>query len=158
VAKFAKLGLVASFQPTHATSDMPWAEQRIGPARIAFAYAWRSVLETGAHVAFGSDFPVEDPNPLWGLYSARTRQDQSGQPVGGWHSEQTLSGQQALAGFTTGAAYASFAETRRGQLAVGFDADFVVLPVDPVEGDAKSLIDARVQLTVVDGIDVYRAP
>ena len=157
VPRFAKLGLIASFQPTHATSDMPWAEQRVGAERIRFAYAWRSVLETGAHVAFGSDFPVEDPNPLWGLYSARTRQDQQGQPVGGWHPEQKVSGLEALAGFTTGGAYASFAETRRGQLAVGFDADFVVLPVDPVEGDPKGLITAKIQVTVVDGSDVYRA-
>ncbi len=157
VPKFAKLGLIASFQPTHATSDMPWAEQRVGPERIRFAYAWRSVLETGAHVAFGSDFPVEDPNPLWGLYSARTRQDQEGQPPGGWHPEQKVTGLEALAGFTTGAAYASFAESRRGQLTVGYDADFLVLPIDPLEGDPKALITAKVQVTVVDGIDVYRA-
>ena len=158
VPKLAKLGLIASFQPTHATSDMPWAEQRIGFERAKGAYAWRSVLETGAHVAFGSDFPVEDPNPLWGLYSARTRQDHAGQPAGGWHPEQKLTGLEALAGFTTGGAYASFAETRRGQLVVGFDADFVVLPIDPVEGAPSELINAKVQVTVVDGSDVYRAP
>ena len=158
VPKLAKLGLIASFQPTHATSDMPWAEKRLGLERAKFAYAWRSVLDTGAHVAFGSDFPVEDPNPLWGLYSARTRQDHAGQPAGGWHPEQKVSGLEALAGFTTGGAYASFAETRRGQLTVGFDADFVVLPIDPVEGPASELINAKVQVTVVNGSDVYRAP
>lgn len=157
VSKFVKYGLIASFQPTHATSDMPWAERRIGAERAKFAYAWQSVLASGAHVAFGSDFPVEDPNPLWGLYSARTRQDHAGQPPGGWHSEQKVSGHDALAGFTTGAAYASFGETRRGQLTVGFDADFVVLPVDPVEGAPTDLINAKVQVTVVDGVDVYRA-
>lgn len=158
VAKFAQFGLIASAQPTHATSDMPWAEQRVGAERGRFAYAWRSVLQAGGQVAFGSDFPVEDPNPLWGVYAARTRQDHQGQPEGGWHAEQKVTGLEALAGFTTGGAYASFAETKRGQLAAGFDADFVVLPVDPVEGDAKALLSAQVQVTVVDGQDIYRAP
>jgi predicted amidohydrolase YtcJ len=158
VGLFAKNGLVASFQPTHATSDMPWAEARLGEARLAHAYAWREVLDTGAHVAFGSDFPVEDPNPLWGLYAARTRQDHEGKPEGGWHPEQRVTGEEALQGFTLGAAWASFAEAERGSLEVGKDADFVVLPVDPVEGEAKALLDAKVQVTVVDGVDVYRAP
>ncbi len=158
VGKFAKHGLIASFQPTHATSDMPWAPARLGAERTRFAYAWKSVLDTGAHVAFGSDFPVEDPNPMLGLYAARTRQDAKGAPEGGWMPEQVLTGDQALAGFTAGAAYAAFAEERRGMLKVGFDADFVVLPVDPVSDAPKSLLDAKVQVTVVDGVDVYRAP
>ena len=158
VEKFKKHGLIASFQPTHATSDMPWAPARLGPGRTRFAYAWKSVLDTGAHVAFGSDFPVEDPNPMLGLYAARTRQDAKGSPQGGWMPEQVLTGEQALAGFTTGAAYAAFAEERRGQLKEGFDADFLVLPIDPVEDDAKALLDAKVQITVVDGVDVYRSP
>jgi hypothetical protein len=158
IGKFAKFGLIASFQPTHATSDMPWATARLGPERIRFAYAWKSVLDTGAHVAFGSDFPVEDPNPMLGLYAARTRQDEKGNPPGGWMPEQVLTGDQALAGFTTDAAYAAFAEDRRGMLKAGFDADFVVLPVDPVSDEPKSLLGATVQITVVDGLDVYRAP
>ena len=158
VEKFAQHGLIASFQPTHATSDMPWAPARLGAERTKFAYAWKSVLDTGAHVAFGSDFPVEDPNPLLGLYAARTRHDAKGTPNGGWMPEQVLSGDEALAGFTRGAAYAAFAEGRRGQLAVGFDADFLVLPIDPVADAPKVLLDAKVQVTVVDGVDVYRAP
>jgi len=158
VAKFAKYGLIASFQPTHATSDMPWAPARLGPERTRFAYAWKSVLDTGAQVAFGSDFPVEDPNPMLGLYAARTRQDLKGAPPGGWMPEQVLTGEQALAGFTSGAAYAAFAEERRGQLAVGFDADLLVLPVDPVSDSPSALPGAKVQVTVVDGVDVYRAP
>ncbi len=158
VKKFAQHGLIASFQPTHATSDMPWAPARLGAERMRFAYAWKSVLDTGAHVAFGSDFPVEDPNPLLGLYAARTRQDTKGTPTGGWMPEQVLSGDEALAGFTKGAAYAAFAEARRGQLKVGFDADFLVLPIDPVADAPKALLDAKVQVTVVDGVDVYRAP
>lgn len=157
VARLAQSGLIASMQPTHATSDMPWAENRVGKERLAFAYAWRAMLDAKVPLAFGSDFPVEHPNPLWGLYSARTRQDHQGQPPEGWTKSQRLTGAEALAAFTTGAAYASFAETRRGKLAVGFDADFVVLPVDPVDGDPKGLLDAKVQMTVVRGIDVYRA-
>ncbi len=158
VEKLKTAGLVVSFQPTHATSDMPWAAARVGEERLAYAYAWRSVLDTGAHVAYGSDFPIERPDVLLGLYAARTRQDLEGKPEGGWHPEQKVSGQEALAGFTSGAAYAEFAEDRRGMLRAGFDADFTVLSVDPVEGEAKALPKAKVLLTVVDGVDVYRAP
>jgi predicted amidohydrolase YtcJ len=157
IPRYAKAGLVASYQPTHATSDMPWAEARLGKARLAGAYAWRTMLDSGAHVAFGSDFPVEDPNPLWGLYAARTRQDREGQPPGGWLPEQRVTALEALAGFTTGAAWASFSEDRRGMLKPGFDADLVVLPVDPVEDPPERLLDARVQVTFVGGVDVYRA-
>jgi predicted amidohydrolase YtcJ len=158
VERFAKGGVIASFQPTHATSDMPWAEQRLGVERVRFAYAWRSLLDSGAHVAFGSDFPVEDPNPMLGLYAARTRQDLAGQPPGGWLPEQRVSGEEALAGFTSGAAYAAFAEDHRGQLREGFDADLLVLPVDPVSGEPKSVAAMKVLITVVNGVDVFRAP
>ncbi|MCC6336585.1 MAG: amidohydrolase [Myxococcales bacterium] len=157
VARLGKDGLIASFQPTHATSDMPWAEARLGPERVKLAYAWKAVMSAGGKVAFGSDFPVEDPNPLWGLYAARTRQDHASQPSGGWLPEQKLSGEEALAGFTTGAAYASFSEGRRGMLKTGFDADFVVLPLDPIADPPDQLLNAKVQVTVVDGVDVYRA-
>lgn len=156
VEKLKTAGLVASFQPTHATSDMPWAPARVGEERLKFAYAWRSVLDTGAHVAFGSDFPVEKPDVLLGLYAARTRQDLDGLPAGGWHPEQKVSGAEALAGFTSGAAYAEFAEERRGMIKVGYDADFTALSVDPVDGDAAALPKAQVLVTVVDGVDVYR--
>lgn len=158
VGRFAKSGIIASFQPTHATSDMPWAAARLGPERVKFAYAWRSVIDAGGKVAFGSDFPVEDPNPLLGLFAARTRTDAKGSPPGGWMPEQKVTGDEALAGFTKGAAYAAFAEERRGVLKEGYDADFVVLPIDPVAGDPSALLDAKVQVTVVGGVDVYRAP
>lgn len=157
VGRFKPNELVASFQPTHATSDMPWAEARLGKERLRYAYAWRSVLDSGAHVAFGSDFPVEGPNPLLGLYAARTRQDAASQPAGGWMPEQRVSGEEALAGFTRGAAWAEFAEARRGMLRVGRDADFVVLTVDPVADPPQALLKAKVLLTVVDGVPVYRA-
>src|ERR1041385_9119226 len=101
---------VASMQPTHATSDMPWAEKRIGPERIKGAYAWRTMLDSGARLALGSDFPVEDVNPFFGIYSAVTRQDQSGNPPGGWIPQQKLTLAEAIRGFTSDAAYAAFQE------------------------------------------------
>ncbi|HVE83938.1 MAG TPA: amidohydrolase family protein, partial [Myxococcales bacterium] len=158
IPRLAKAGLVASMQPTHATSDMPWAEQRLGHERAKGAYAWKSVLEAGAPLAFGSDFPIESPAPLWGLYAARTRQDANGKPEGGWFPEQRLSGEQALAAFTTGAAYASFAEGERGRLAPGMEADFTALSVDPVEAPPVEVRNGKVVATVVGGREVFRAP
>lgn len=157
VPRLASAGLVASMQPTHATSDMPWAEARVGQARLALAYAWRAMLDAKVPLAFGSDFPVEHPNPLWGLYAARTRQDHQQLPAGGWTPAQKLTGVEALRAFTEGPAYAAFAEAQRGRLAIGFDADFVVLPVDPIDDEPKALLDAKVLMTVVGGVDVYRA-
>jgi predicted amidohydrolase YtcJ len=156
IPRFAQLGIIASMQPTHATSDMPWAELRLGKERIGGAYAWKSLLDAGAHLAFGSDFPVEDSNPLLGLYAARTRQDAKGNPPGGWLPEQRLDGEQALRGFTTGAAYASFAENQRGMLRPGMDADFVALSVDPVDDPPQRLLTGKALLTVVAGRVAYR--
>ncbi len=150
-------GLIASMQPTHATSDMPWAEARVGPTRLAGAYAWRRVLEAGLPLAFGSDFPVERPDPLHGLYAARTRQDAQGQPPGGWLPDQRLTGEEALRAFTVGSAFAAQAETRRGRIARDLEADFVVLPVDPVDGPPLEVRNQAVLLTVVAGQVVFRA-
>ncbi len=156
IPRFAQLGIIASMQPTHATSDMRWAEQRLGRGRIAGAYAWKSVLDAGAHLAFGSDFPVEDPNPLLGLYAARTRQDAKGYPAGGWVPEQRLDGEQALLAFTAGSAYAAFAEEARGRLRPGMDADFTALSVDPVDDPPEKLLSGKALLTVVAGRVAYR--
>jgi hypothetical protein len=158
IDRLGEHGIIASVQPTHATSDMPWAEARVGPERIRGAYAWQRLKASGAVLALGSDFPVERPDVLGGLYAARTRQDVSGHPPGGWFPDQRLSGQEALEGFTVGAAYASFSEDRRGRLQPGMDADFVALSVDPVDADAAQLPAAQVRLTVVAGAEVYRAP
>lgn len=158
IPRLAKAGLIASMQPTHATLDMPWAEKRVGHERARGAYAWRSVLEAGVPLVFGSDFPIESPDPRLGLYAARTRQDAKGQPEGGWFPEQRLSGQQALAAFTSGAAYASFAEGERGRLAPGMDADFTVLSTDPVDAPPRDLLEARVLMTVVAGREVFQGP
>ncbi|MBZ4395702.1 amidohydrolase [Myxococcus sp. AS-1-15] len=157
ITRLGRIGLIASVQPTHATSDMPWAEARVGPERIRGAYAWQRLKSSGAVLALGSDFPVERPDVLAGLYAARTRQDARGTPEGGWYADQRLSGQEALEGFTVGAAYASFAEARRGRLQPGMDADFVALSVDPVDAPVSELPGAQVHLTVVGGDEVHRA-
>jgi predicted amidohydrolase YtcJ len=157
IPRFAQLGIIASMQPTHATSDMPWAERRVGRERMGGAYAWKSVLDAGGRLAFGSDFPVENANPLLGLYAARTRQDADGNPSGGWWPQERLDGEQALRGFTTGAAYASFSEDVRGMLRPGMDADLVALTVDPVEAPPRDLLTGKALLTVVSGQVVYRS-
>jgi len=127
IPKMADLGIIASMQPTHATSDMPWAEKRVGKERIKGAYAWRTILNKGGKLAFGSDFPVESVNPFLGIYSAVTRQDLSGNPQGGWYPEQTMNIIEAVQGFTTWASYASFTENIVGQIKPGQYADFLVL-------------------------------
>ncbi|HEX8821142.1 MAG TPA: amidohydrolase [Archangium sp.] len=158
IARLGASGFIASMQPTHATSDMPWAERRVGPERIKGAYAWRKLKESGTPLALGSDFPVERPDVLLGLYAARTRQDAEGKPPSGWYPDQRLSGEEALEGFTAGAAYAAFAEKERGRLKPGMDADFVAFSVDPVEAPVAELLKAQVKLTVVAGTEVHRAP
>lgn len=158
IPRFKALGVIASMQPTHATSDMPWAEQRLGKARLAGAYAWRRFLDAGVRVPLGSDFPVEQVDPRLGLYAAVTRQDLAGQPPGGWLPDQRLSAAEALRGFTAEAAWAGFAESDVGTLGPGRRADFVVLDADPLSIPARALADLRVRSTWVDGEAVYRAP
>jgi predicted amidohydrolase YtcJ len=155
--RFGKLGVIASVQPTHATSDMPWAESRLGPERLEGAYAWRTLLKGGAHLAGGSDFPFESENPLLGIYAAVTRQDLSGHPPGGWRREQALTRAEALRLFTADNAYAEFAETRRGRIAPAYDADFTVLDRDIVSErtPAAEIPKAKVLMTVVGGEIVF---
>ena len=153
--RLAALGVVASMQPTHATSDMPWAALRVGPGRIEGGYAWRSLLQHGTVLAFGSDFPVEKASPLLGLHAAMTRQNLSGEPSGGWHPEERLSADQALAGFTRGAAWASFEGRRLGLIRPGMLADLTVLDTDPTRCEPRQIPDARVLLTIVGGEIVY---
>ncbi len=155
--RLARLQVIASMQPTHATSDMPWAEERLGPQRIAGAYAWRQVRDSGARLALGSDYPVESVDPRLGLYAAVTRTDAQGNPHGGWHPEDKLTAFEALRGFTLDAAYAGFAENEVGSLEVGKRADFVVLGQDPLTIDPSRLRDLEVRATYVDGKPVYEA-
>ncbi len=158
IPRFAKLGVIASMQPTHATSDMPWTEARVGPERIRGAYAWRRFLAAGVRLAGGSDFPVERESPLLGLYAAITRQDLEGKPPGGWYPDQRLTRREALRLFTEDAAYAEFAESRRGRIAIGFDADLTVLDRDIISDalPAAEIPKAKVLLTVVGGEVVFR--
>jgi predicted amidohydrolase YtcJ len=158
--RFAKLGVIASMQPTHATSDWPWVEARLGKERAKGSYAWRTLLRAGARLAGGSDFPVESEEPLLGVFAAVLRQETTGKPPGGWHPEETLGRAEALRLFTSDNAYAEFAEKRRGRIESGFDADFTVLDRD-VFGPgtpAGEILKAKVVMTVVGGEIVYRAP
>mgnify|MGYP005834402849 CR=1 FL=1 len=157
VPRFGESGIIASMQPTHATSDMDWAEERLGAKRIRYAYAWRKLLNAGARLAFGSDFPVESPDPLAGIYAAVTRRDRGGNPVGGWYPEERLSVQEAVESFTLQAAYAGFAEEERGTIEPGKQADLVVLDRDLFEIPAEGILQAKVLYTIVGGQIVYAA-
>lgn len=152
---FAKYGLVASMQATHATSDMRWAEQRVGPDRIAGAYAWKSFLKLGVPVANGSDFPVEEADPLPGFYATVTRQDAAGHPPGGWLPAERLSRAEALESWTLAGAFAAFEEKEKGSLTPGKLADFVLLSHDILRAPPKQILAARVLLTVVNGRIVH---
>lgn len=157
IPRLAEAGIVASMQPTHATSDMRWAEQRLGEDRLQGAYAWQRLRQAGAPLAFGSDFPVEPVNPFFGIHAAVTRQDREGEPPGGWLPDQRVTVEVALAGFTIEAAKAAFAEDRVGSLTVGKRADFVILDRDPLDVPAEELHALRVLVTALDGEPVYRA-
>lgn len=157
VPRFAKLGVIASMQPTHCTSDMRWVEARVGARRAAGAYAWASLLRSGARIAAGSDFPVESHNPFPGLYAAVTRQAADGQPAGGWHAEQRMTRDEALRAFTLDAAYAAFEEERKGSLTAGKLADFIVVDRDVMTCDARDIVGTRVLRTVIGGETVYEA-
>lgn len=155
--RFGKFGIIASMQPVHQTSDMHMAEARLGPNRLGGAYAWRSMLRNGAHLAFGSDFPVESPNPFYGWAAAFTRQDADLQPYGGWRPEELVSREEAWAAFTTGAAYAGFAEKKFGRLVPGMRADFLILDRDPLLASPTELRGTQVLETWVGGERVYQA-
>ncbi|RSV20663.1 amidohydrolase [Sphingomonas sp. ABOLG] len=152
---FGKYGTIASMQPTHQTGDRTMAEARLGPNRLNGAYAWKSVLDNGGRLAFGSDFPVEKPDPWAGWAAAFTRQDANGQPPGGWHPEEAVTREQAWWAFTGGAAYAGFAEKNFGNLAPGQKADFIVVDRDPLSVDAMGLRNIKVEQTWVGGEKVF---
>jgi len=153
---FSKYSIVPSMQATHATSDMRWAKKRLGPRRIQGAYAWRRFLSLGLRIPNGSDFPVENPNPLWGFYAAITRQDRQGRPEGGWMPDQRMSRAEALKSWTLDGAWASFEENRKGSLTPGKLADFVMLSRDIMKAAPREILSTRVLMTVVGGEIVYR--
>jgi predicted amidohydrolase YtcJ len=155
VARFAELRIIASMQPSHASSDMRWADARLGAARAKGAYAWRWFLDSAVPMAFGSDFPVEVVNPFWGIYAGLTRQDGKGMPAEGWHPEHRMSPEEILRGFTAGAASAAFAENRVGILKPGMRADLTIIDRDPTKVKSTELLGARTLLTIVDGQIVF---
>ena len=158
IPRFASLNVIASVQPTHATSDMPWAPTRIGFERTEEgAYVWRKLIASGATLASGSDFPVELPNPMLGFYAAITRQDPSGRPTTGWMPAERMSRDEALASFTRNAAFAAHAETLIGSLESGKLADFVVLSKDIMRVAAPEILTTTVRMTIVGGEIVYNS-
>jgi hypothetical protein len=155
ISRLAPARIIASMQPTHQTSDRLMAEKRLGPNRLNGAYAWQTVLKSGAKLAFGTDFPVESPNPFPGLSAAISRQDMKGQPPGGWIPSERLTLAQALDAYTRGAAYAGFAEDRIGALEPGKWADFILVDRDPTKADPPSLAGTQVLETWVAGKRVW---
>ncbi len=156
VPRLVKHGIIASMQPTHATSDMYWAEARLGPERVRGAYAWRTILNAGGRLALGSDFPVEAVNPFFGIYAAVSRQDQKGWPPGGWYPSEKLMLAEAIRGFTLDAAYAAFEEKTRGTIEPGKLADFTIVEGNLFEKPSTELFKAKVKATVVGGEVVFR--
>jgi predicted amidohydrolase YtcJ len=155
IPRFKQLDLVASMQPTHATSDMNMAEDRVGKERIQGAYAWRSMLKQGTRIAGGSDFPVESDNPFFGLYSAVTRTDHKGQPQGGWHPEQAMTLIEAFRAFTLDAAFAQHQEKTIGSLEPGKWADFILIDHDLFKDKPARIWNTKILQTWVAGKRVY---
>lgn len=159
IPRFARLGVIASMQAIHATSDMPWVPARLGEARAREgAYVWRKLLQSGARIANGSDAPVEPLHPLLGFYAAITRQDERGNPPGGWFPDQRMTREEALRSFTLDAAYAAFEEHLKGSLEPGKLADLVVLSKDIMTIPPAEVLRTAVDLTIVDGRIVYERP
>jgi predicted amidohydrolase YtcJ len=157
IPRFAKLGVIPSMQATHQTSDMRWAEARVGPQRIRGAYAWRSLLNTGVVIPNGTDFPVEEVNPLLTFHAAVTRQDPTNWPTGGWYPEQKMTREEALQSMTIWPAYAGFQESILGSLTPGKYADFVVLDRDIMHVRDAEILGTRVISTWIGGKRVYEA-
>ena len=151
ISRFAASGTIASMQPVHQTSDRLMAEARLGPDRLHGAYAWKSLLDSGARLAFGTDVPVESSDPFAGLGAAMTREDATGQPFGGWMPEERLSREQAWQAYTNGAAYAAFAEDRLGSLEVGKRADFLIIDQDILLATPAQVRNMRVLQTWIAG-------
>lgn len=159
IPRFAGLDVIASMQPPHAAEDKTWAEERVGPERIRYAYAWRSLRKAGARLALNSDLPGSDYDFFYGFHAAITRKDKEGKPEGGWRPEQRLSPEEALRGYTNWAAYSSFMERQTGTLAPGKWADMTAMDLDLLnigESEPGKLLQGKILLTVVAGKVVYQ--
>ncbi len=157
IARFGKHGIVASMQPVHQTSDREMAEKRLGPARLAGAYAWKSIAASGARIAFGSDVPVEAADPFDGWAAAISRTGADGQPLGGWQPQERVSREQAFAAYTASGAYAGFAEGRFGRLVAGERADFVLIDRDPFLAAPSELRQTKINEVWLGGRKVWQA-
>ena len=142
-------------QPSHAISDKRWAQARLGEYRVLGAYAWHAMQAHGVHVAFGTDWPVEPINPYLGLYAAVTRRSTEGDPPGGWWPQERLSIADAIRHYTTGAAYATFEEKEKGQLAAGMLADIAVHSHDLLTIKPEEILQTAADITIFDGKVVY---
>ncbi|MBP7952078.1 MAG: amidohydrolase family protein [Sphingorhabdus sp.] len=154
--RLGKFGIISSMQPVHQTSDRTMAEARLGPNRLDGAYAWQSILRAGGRLAFGSDVPVESADPFAGIAAAITREDAGGAPFGGWRPAERVSRIEAIKGFTTGAAYAAFAENKLGSLTPGHRADFILVDTDPLLASPTEIRRTIVAETWVGGRPVYQ--
>jgi predicted amidohydrolase YtcJ len=155
--RFANLNVIASMQPSHQTTDMRWAEQRVGPDRVKGAYAWSTLQKGGARLAFGTDYPVEPISPMRGLYACVTRELPDGGPPGGWQPQEKISLEDCIRAYTSGSAYAQFEDGKKGELKRGEYADFVVLSNDLTKIPPSEFVKTRVLRTVVGGRTVYQA-
>ncbi|MBN1479768.1 amidohydrolase [candidate division KSB1 bacterium] len=159
IPKLAQLGVVASMQPTHCTSDLRWAEQRIGHERCKGAYAWRKILLAGGVIAFGTDWPVEPLDPMRGLYSAVTRKNiESGEPANGWFADQCLTIEEAIYCYTMASAYAEHQEKRKGSITPGKLADIIILSNDVLTCQPKDILSTKVDMTIFNGNIIYTRP
>lgn len=158
IERFAKLGVVASMQPVHCTADMNFVRPRLGEERESTSYAWKSLKDAGAVLAFGSDWPIESMNPILGLHAAVNRTRPDGFPQGGWHAEQTITVQDALLAYSQGAAFAAGWEEQIGKIAEGYLADFCVLDENPFKINPCDLHRIQVTRTIVNGQSVYSSP
>jgi predicted amidohydrolase YtcJ len=156
IPRFAKLHVIASMQPYHAIDDGRWAEKRIGPERAKGTYAFRTLLDTGAVLAFGSDWHVAPMEPILGIYAAATRRTLDGKHPGGWIPEQKITVPEAIRAYTWGSAYASFEDKYKGTVEVGKLADLAVLSSDILTIDPAGIDKVKVVLTVFDGKVIYR--
>jgi predicted amidohydrolase YtcJ len=153
IPRFAKLGVIASMQPNHLLTDMNWAEDRLGPQRAAYSYAWKAFLDAGVPLAFGTDYPVEPITPFRGLYAAVTRMNEKGTKT--YYPENKLTRGQSLYAYTQGSAYAEFAEEHKGKLVLGYDADFIIVDRDLYTVDAPAILLTKVRATFVNGRECY---
>jgi predicted amidohydrolase YtcJ len=149
--------VIASMQPSHQTTDMRWAEERIGPERIKGAYAWATLQKLGVHLAFGTDYNVEPISPFRGLYACVTRENPDGGPKGGWEPQEKISLEDCIRNYTSGSAYAEFMEGKKGELRQGEFADFIVLSKDLAAVAPREFTQTKVLRTVVGGRTVYQA-